>query len=135
MEATGPVQVVLYASSSAPDTDFTAKLVDVEPSGYSRNLADGIIRARYRRPRQPASFIQPGQVYDFTIDLSATSNLFKRGHRIRLEISSSNFPRFDRNTNTGAAIGTDAELTSALQTIYHNPEYPSHVRLPIVPRE
>ena len=135
VEATGPVQVVLYASSSAPDTDFTAKLVDVEPSGYSRNLADGIIRARYRRPRQPASFIQPGQVYDFTIDLSATSNLFKRGHRIRLEISSSNFPRFDRNTNTGAAIGTDAELTSALQTIYHNPEYPSHVRLPIVPRE
>ena len=135
VEVTGPVQVTLHASSSAPDTDFTAKLIDVEPSGYSRNLADGIIRARYRQPRQPASLIQPGQVYEYTIDLLATSNLFKQGHRIRVEISSSNFPRFDRNTNTGEAIGSDAGFVSALQTVYHTPEYPSHIKLPIVPRE
>jgi putative CocE/NonD family hydrolase len=135
VEVTGPVQVTLHASSSAADTDFTAKLVDVEPSGYSRNLADGIIRARYRQPRQPASPIQPGQVYEYTIDLLATSNLFKQGHRIRVEISSSNFPRFDRNTNTGEAIGSDAGFVSALQTVYHTPEYPSHIKLPIIPRD
>ena len=134
-EVTGPVTVTLYASSSARDTDFTAKLLDVEPSGYARNLTDGIIRARYRQPRAPANLIQPNQVYEFTIDLWATSNLFKQGHRIRLEVSSSNFPRFDRNTNTGEAIGTDAGLISALQTVLHSSESPSHVTLPIVPRE
>ena len=133
-EVTGPITVRLYASTSARDTDFTAKLVDVEPSGYARNLTDGIIRARYRQPRAPASLIQPGQVYEYTIDLWATSNLFKKGHRIRLEIASSNFPRFDRNTNTGEAIGTDAEVIPALQTVYHTPGYSSHVTLPIVPR-
>ena len=134
-EVTGPVTVTLYASSSAPDTDFTAKLVDVEPDGYARNLTDGIIRARYRQPGQPASPIQPGQVYQYTIDLWATSNVFKKGHRIRLEISSSNFPRFDRNTNTGKAIGTDSSFVSALQTVSHTSEYPSHVNLPLVPRD
>ena len=134
-EVTGPITVTLYASSSAVDTDFTAKLVDVEPSGYGRNLTDGIIRARYRRPREPASPMQPGQVYEYAIDLWATSNLFKKGHRIRLEISSSNFPRFDRNTNTGEPIGSDRGFVSALQTVYHTSEYPSHVTLPIVPRE
>ncbi len=134
IEVTGPITVTLYASSSAPDTDFTAKLVDVEPCGYARNLTDGIIRARYRTPRTAASLIEPGQVYEYTIDLWATSNLFKKGHRIRLEVSSSNFPRFDRNTNTGEAIGTDAGFVSALQTVYHTGQYPSHVTLPIVPR-
>ena len=135
VEVTGPVTVTLYAASSAPDTDFTAKLVDVEPSGYARNLTDGIIRARYRQPRQPASLIQPEDVNEYRIDLWATSNLFKRGHQIRLEISSSNFPRFDRNTNTGEPIGTDTALVSALQTVYHTQEFPSHITLPIVPRE
>ena len=134
-EVTGPIVVTLYASSSARDTDFTAKLVDVSPEGYARNLTDGIIRARYRRPRQPASLVEPGQVNEYTIDLSATSNLFRKGHRIRLEISSSNFPRFDRNTNTGEPIGTDAEFVSAMQTVYHTPGSPSHVTLPVVPRE
>ena len=133
-EVTGPIVVTLYASSSARDTDFTAKLVDVSPEGYARNLTDGIIRARYRRPRQPASLVEPGQVNEYTIDLSATSNLFRKGHRIRLEISSSNFPRFDRNTNTGEPIGTDAEFVSAMQTVYHTPGSPSHVTLPVVPR-
>ena len=134
MEVTGPVSVTLYASSSARDTDFTAKLVDVSPDGYARNLTDGIIRARYRNPRSSASLLQPGQVYKFNIDLWATSNLFRKGHQIRVEISSSNFPRFDRNTNTGEPIGTDGDFVSALQTVHHTAEYPSHVTLPIVPR-
>ena len=134
-EVTGPITATLYATSSAVDTDFTAKLVDVEPSGYARNLTDGIIRARFRQPRQPASLIQAGQVYRYDIDLWATSNLFKRGHRIRLEISSSNFPRFDRNTNTGEPIGTDGGFVSAMQTVFHTQECPSHVTLPVVPRE
>ena len=133
-EVTGPVTVTLYASSSARDTDFTGKLVDVSPDGYARNLTDGIIRARYRNPRSSASLLQPGQVYEFNIDLWATSNLFRKGHQIRVEISSSNFPRFDRNTNTGAPIGTDSDFVSALQTVHHTAEYPSHVTLPIVPR-
>ena len=109
--------------------------MDVSESGYARNLTDGIIRARYRVPREPASTIEPGQVYEYKIDLWATSNLFRKGHRIRLEISSSNFPRFDRNTNTAEPIGTDSSFVSALQTVLHSPEYPSHVTLPIVPRE
>ena len=135
VEVTGPVSVTLYASTSAADTDFTAKLVDVRPDGYARNLTDGIIRARYRHPRQPAEPIQPDQVYEYTIDLWATSNLFKKGHRIRLEVSSSNFPRFDRNTNTGEAIGSDSSMVSALQHVHHSREYPSRVTLPVVPRD
>ena len=134
-EVTGPITVTLYAASSAYDTDFTAKLVDVEPSGYARNLTDGIIRARYRFPRRPAALIQPGSVYEYTIDLWATSNLFQKGHRIRVEISSSNFPRFDRNMNTGEIIGSDSSFTPALQTIYHTAEYPSHIKLPMVARD
>ena len=134
VEVTGPVTVTLYASSNTVDTDFTAKLVDVEPSGYARNLTDGIIRARYRTPRQPASLIQPGTVYEYTIDLWSTANLFKKGHRIRVEISSSNFPRFDRNTNTGEQIGSDAYFIPSLQTVYHTSQYPSHIKLLVVPR-
>ena len=133
-EVTGPIVVTLYASSSAVDTDFTAKLVDVEPCGCARNLTDGIIRARYRKPRHPASLIEPGQVYKYTIDVWATSNLFKKGHSIRLEISSSNFPRFDRNPNTGGLIGAETTLVPALQTVHHSDGYPSHVTLPVVPR-
>ena len=133
-EVTGPISVTLYASSSAVDTDFTAKLVDVEPCGCARNLTDGIIRARYRKPRHPASLIEPGQVYKYIIDVWATSNLFKKGHSIRLEISSSNFPRFDRNPNTGGPIGAETTLVPALQTVHHSDGYPSHVTLPVVPR-
>lgn len=134
-EVTGPVTVTLYASSSARDTDFTAKLLDVEPSGFARNLTDGIIRARHRYPREPASLINPGQIYEYTIDLWATSNLFKKGHSIRLEISSSNFPRFDRNCNTGETIGSDTNFSSAMQTIHHSSDYPSHVTLYVIPYE
>ncbi len=134
VEVTGPLIVTLWAATSAPDTDFTAKLVDVCEHGCARNLTDGIIRARYRDSRSTPSLVEPGRVYRYTIDLWATSNVFKAGHRIRVEISSSNFPRFDRNPNTGQRIAEDAELKPALQTILHSAQYPSHITLPIVPR-
>src|SRR5262249_11931579 len=102
LEVTGPISLELYAKSSAVDTDFTAKLVDVWPDGFAQNIAEGVIRARYRDSRETPSLMTPGQVYKFTIDLWATSNVFKKGHMVRLEVSSSNFPRFDRNLNTGA---------------------------------
>jgi uncharacterized protein len=104
VEVTGPLTVTLWAATSAPDTDFTAKLVDVCTHGCARNLTDGIIRARYRDSRSTPSLVEPGRVYRYTIDLWATSNVFKAGHRIRVEISSSNFPRFDRNPNTGKPV-------------------------------
>ena len=134
IEVTGPITVTLYAGSSARDTDFTAKLVDVHPDGKAYNLADGVIRARYRNSFEKAELLVPGKVYEYTIDLWATSNLFKKGHRIRVDISSSNFPRFDRNPNTGHAFGQNAEKLVAKQSIYHTAKYPSHITLPIVPR-
>jgi len=117
LEVTGPIKVHLFASSSAVDTDFTAKLVDVRPDGYAHNLQDGIVRARYRTSASEPSLIEPDRVYEFVIDLWATSHLLKTGHRLRVEISSSNFPRFDRNQNTGAPIGQDARLEVARQTV------------------
>ena len=134
LEITGPIVVHLYAASSAVDTDFTAKLVDVRPDGYAHNLQDGIVRARYRTSGTQPSLMDPGRVYEFTIDLWATSHLVKAGHRLRVEISSSNFPRFDRNPNTGAPLGRDSRLEVANQTIHHGADYPSHIVLPIIPR-
>ena len=134
VEVTGPVTVSLWASTSATDTDFTAKLVDVCEEGCARNLTDGIIRARYRNSMSNPALIEPGKAYCYDIDLWATSNVFKAGHRIRLEISSSNFPRFDRNTNTGNIIAEDTELRPALQTVFHDSEHPSYVSLALVPR-
>ncbi len=134
IEVTGPISVTLWAATSAPDTDFTAKLVDVCEHGCARNLTDGIIRARYRESTATASPVEPGQVYRYTIDLWATSNVFKQGHQIRVEVSSSNFPRFDRNTNTGGCVAEDAGFRPAMQTILHNTQHPSHITLPIVPR-
>ena len=133
-EVTGPVTVTLWAATSAADTDFTAKLVDVCEDGCARNLTDGIIRARYRDSMSQPSPVEPGRAYHYTIDLWATSNVFKAGHRIRLEVSSSNFPRFDRNTNTGGVIAADTELKPAVQTILHDAAHPSCLFLPIVPR-
>ena len=133
VEVTGPMTLTLYAASSAQDTDFTAKLVDVSPCGGTRNLTDGIIRARYRESTETAKLIEPGQVYQYTIDLVATSNLFKKGHRIRLEVSSSNFPRFDRNPNTNREPWEETEPIPAVQTILHDSQYPSHLTLPIIP--
>jgi putative CocE/NonD family hydrolase len=133
MEVTGPVSVVLYASTSAPDTDFTAKLVDVFPVGEARNLTDGILRMRYRGSLEKAEFARPGEVYKLTIDAGVTSNVFLKGHRVRLEISSSNFPRFDRNPNTGRPVADETVLRKASQTIYHDREHPSHIVLPVIP--
>ena len=137
VEVTGPISVHLWAVSSAPDTDFVARLVDVHPDGYAQNLTDGIIRARYRNfaHGEKASLVEPGQAYKYEIDLWSTSNLFKAGHRIRLDITSSSFPRWDRNPNTGHAFGADAELAVAHQTILHDSEHPSYVVLPIVPAQ
>jgi putative CocE/NonD family hydrolase len=134
LEVTGPITVELYAASSTPDTDFTAKLVDVRPDGYAQNLADGIIRARYRNSRNIATLLTPGEVTHFTIDLWATSHLFAPGHCIRVEIASSNFPRFDRNLNTGADQASSSQFQTATQTVLHDQRYPSHIVLPIIPR-
>ena len=134
-EITGPIQMVLYAASDAPDTDWTAKLIDVSPTGYAMNLCDGIIRARYRESSTDPTLIQPGTVYEYTIDVGATGNMFRKGHQIRLEISSSNFPCFDRNPNTGQPFGRDAEMRPALQTVHHSREYPSRIVLPVIPSE
>jgi len=133
LEVTGPVRVVLYVSTSAPDTDFTAKLADVFPDGLARNLTDGILRLRYRQSLEKPLLASPGEVYAITIDAGVTSNVFLKGHRIRLEISSSNFPRFDRNPNTGGAIADARELRTATQTVYHDRPRPSHLLLPVVP--
>ena len=134
LEITGPISVRLFASSTAVDTDFTAKLVDVRPDGYAHNLQDGIIRARFRSSVSEPSLIEPGRVYEYEIDLWSVSHLVKAGHQIRLEVSSSNFPRFDRNPNTGAPIGQDSRMETARQTVHHSGDYPSHVVLPIIPR-
>ncbi|HNS00024.1 MAG TPA: CocE/NonD family hydrolase [Planctomycetota bacterium] len=133
VEVTGPVVVVLYAASSAKDTDFTAKLVDVCPDGTAWNLTDGIVRARYRASDKAPELIEPGKVYAYTIDLWVTSNVFLAGHAMRLEISSSNFPRFDRNLNTGGEFARDGAHVAADQSVYHDRGNSSHVLLPIVP--
>ena len=133
VEVTGPVTLTLYAASSAPDTDFTGTLVDVHPDGKAIILCEGLCRARYRESLEQPTLIRPGRVYRYEIDLWDTSNVFKAGHCIRLEVSSSNFPRFDRNPNTGHRPGMDAELVPATQTIHHDTEYPSHLTLPVIP--
>jgi putative CocE/NonD family hydrolase len=132
-EVTGPLLVTLWAASDAPDTDFVARLVDVHPDGLAQPLADGIIRARYRNGPAP-ELLEPGRPYEFAIDLWATANVFKAGHRIRLDIASASFPRWDRNPNTGAPFGSDSELRPAHQTILHDPAHPSRIVLPVVPR-
>ena len=141
VEVTGPIEVKLFASSSACDTDFTAKLIDVYPlspdypAGVAINLTDSIIRARYRDGWEKPELMEPGRGYEFTFQLYPTSNVFKRGHRIRLDISSSNFPRFDVNPNTGGELGLERRFEIAAQTIYHEPAYPSQVILPLIKRQ
>lgn len=136
VEVTGPVSLVLFASSSALDTDFTGKLVDVHPDGRAEILTEGILRARYRDSFSEPSPLEPGQVYEFHLDLWATANLFDAGHRIRLEVSSSNFPRFDRNTNTGGTIAEEgeADFVQAVNRVFHDSAHPSHLVLPIIER-
>jgi putative CocE/NonD family hydrolase len=133
VEAIGPVAVVLYAATSAKDTDFTAKLVDVFPDGYARNLTDGLLRLRYRNSLERAELATPGTMYRVRIDAGVTGNVFLKGHRIRVEISSSNFPRFDRNPNTGGTVANETKLGKASQTVYHDRERPSQLVLMVMP--
>jgi len=134
MEVTGPVTLDLFASSTAVDTDFTAKLVDVGPDGFAQNMTEGILRARYRDSTTRASLIEPGKVIEYKISLWSTSNVFLKGHRIRVEVSSSNFPRFDRNLNTGKPASDSQTAVKATNTILHDVDHPSALILPVVPR-
>ena len=121
LETVGPVKVVLYIATTVKDTDFTAKLVDVYPDGYARNLSDGILRLRYRNSLERPELAHEGTIYQITVDAGVTANVFQKGHKIRVEISSSNFPRFDRNANTGGVEADETVLHKAAQTIYHDP--------------
>ena len=137
VEATGPITVRLWASSTAVDTDFTAKLIEVlpptdsYPDGLAINITDSIIRARFRNGWEEEELMEPGEVYLLEFELFPTSNLFRAGHRIRVDISSSNFPRFDVNPNTGGLLGLDRSYITAVQSIYHDSERPSCIVLPL----
>jgi putative CocE/NonD family hydrolase len=139
LEVTGPMQVKLWISSSAVDTDFTAKLIDVYPAstdypgGFDLNIGDGIRRARFRDSLKTETLMQPGEIYPLAINLYPTSNIFKRGHRIRLDVSSSNFPRFDINPNTGEPLNDYRQTKIAINTVYHDASRPSQLILPVVP--
>jgi putative CocE/NonD family hydrolase len=139
LEVTGEIEVKLWASSNAVDTDFTAKLIDVYPSspdfpgGFDLNLEDGIVRARFRESLKREVLMEPGTTYEFTIKLYPTSNVFKKGHRIRVDVSSSNFPRFDVNPNTGEPLGDHRRTAVATNTVCHDRARPSHIVLPVIP--
>lgn len=139
LEVTGEIEVRIFASSSAVDTDFTAKLIDVYPpsadwpGGFDLNIGDGIVRGRFRESLREEVLMTPGEAYEFTIKLYPTSNIFKRGHRIRVDVSSSNFPRFDVNPNTGEPLNRQRRKYVADQTIYHDSAHPSRIVLPIIP--
>jgi uncharacterized protein len=132
-ELTGPVSLDLYVSSSAVDTDFTGKLVDVWPNGFAQNLTEGILRLRYRNSQEKPEMANPGEMYHITLDLWATSNVFLAGHKLRLEVSSSNFPRFDRNLNTGEEQARATRMVKATNVIYHDQAHPSALLVSIVP--
>lgn len=132
LEVIGPVVVELWAVSSARDTDFTAKLIDVWPNGFVQELCHGIVRARYRESYEAPTLIEPGKAYRYRIQVNPTGNLFLPGHRIRLDISSSDFPNFDRNHNTGGADYAEAVLNSAHQQILHDSVHPSRLILPVI---
>jgi putative CocE/NonD family hydrolase len=133
VEMTGPVKVVIYAASDALDTDFVAKLVDVFPDGRAINIAEGILRARYRESLSRPKLLEPGRVYPMEIDLIGTSNTFRLGHRIRVDVTSSHFPQFDRNPNTGDPAATSSRVKAANQTVHHSSKHPSHIVVPIIP--
>ena len=134
LEVTGPVKAVIYGLSSAPDTDWVVRLTDVHPDGYSRLLCDGILRARYRDSFTHPELLEVGKVYRYEIDMWATSNVFLPGHRIRVSITSSCFPRFDRNLNTGGSIHNEAAGQVAINTVMHDEMRPSHIVLPVIER-
>jgi putative CocE/NonD family hydrolase len=138
IEVTGELGVKLWVSSDCVDTDFTAKLIDVHPSsadwpgGFDLNIADGICRARFRDSLKEEKLMKPGEIYPISIRLYPTSNVFKKGHRIRVDISSSNFPRFDVNPNTGEPLQQHRSVKNALNTIHHDAEHPSQIVLPVL---
>jgi uncharacterized protein len=136
VEVTGPIELCLFVASSARDTDFTGKLVDVYPDGRAIILTEGILRARYRNSLTEPELLEPEAIYELRLNLWATANVFLPGHRIRLEVSSSNFPRFDRNSNTGGDIVSETadQYRPAINRIFHDAAHPSHVMLPIIER-
>jgi putative CocE/NonD family hydrolase len=133
LEVTGALELQLFAASSARDTDFMVRLLDVFPDGRAINIAEGCIRARYRNSILKPEPLTPGEPYAFRIDMGATSHLFRRGHRLRVHVTSSDFPRFDRNMNTGNPIGEDASGVPARQSIFHRAGLASYIDLPIIP--
>ncbi|MEO7652078.1 MAG: CocE/NonD family hydrolase, partial [Bryobacteraceae bacterium] len=133
LEVTGPVKAVLFASSDAVDTDFVAKLLDVYPDGKAYRMASGILRARYRNSVSRPEFLQPGKIYELQVDLIGTSNVFGKGHRIRLEVSSSDYPAFDRHLNTGDPFGTGVKAQIAHQAVFHSATSASYILLPVIP--
>jgi putative CocE/NonD family hydrolase len=137
IEVTGPIGLCLFVASSAPDTDFTGKLMDVYPDGRTIILTEGILRARYRNSFTEPEFLEPEKIYELRLNLWATANVFLPGHRIRLEVSSSNFPRFDRNSNTGGDIisETTDQYRPAINRIFHDAAHPSRLNLPIIERQ
>ena len=144
-EVTGSIQAILHASSSAVDTDWTVQLLDVYPNGRAINLCDGVLRARFREPHairtalpSPGQYenpvlMDPGEVYEFFIEIGVISQMFLPGHRIRIEVSSSNSHKSDRNLNNGGELGIDPEVVVAKQTVYHDLERASHILLPVIP--
>ena len=134
VQVCGPISARLFAASSARDTDFMMKLLDVWPNGYAQRLTDGMVRARFREGMERPSLIEPGRIYQYSIDLWNTCQTFKQGHSIRVEVASTAFPKYDRNPNTGEALGTSTRLETATQKIYHDRERASYILLPIVPR-
>jgi uncharacterized protein len=131
LEVIGPLRVMLHAASDAPDTDFVARLVDVYPDGRALAIADGILRARYREGTSHPSFLEPGTTYMLSIDLTGTAMLFAKGHKLRVHLTSSAFPAFDRNLNTAHRFGTSAQISTAHQTVHHSRRYPSYIELPV----
>ena len=136
LEVTGPISVTLWAATSAQDTDWIARLVDVFPDGRAINLTEGILRARYRDGLEATKLLERDKVYEYHLNLRATSNVFLTGHRVRVDVQSSSFPHWDRNPNNGQPFGesTISDLETATQTVFHDGARPSHIRLQIVPR-
>jgi putative CocE/NonD family hydrolase len=129
----GPVRMKLHAATDGPDTDYFIKLVDVHPDGFAMNIAEGILRARFRNGLDRMELLKPGEIYEYEIDMRGTAHVFLPGHRIRVDVTSSNFPQFDRNLNTGEDLGSAVKPRIARQTVYHSAQRPSHIVLPVVP--
>ena len=133
LQLIGAVQLVLHATSSAPDTDFTGKLLDVHPTGFAQRLCDGIVRARFRDGFDEERLLEPGQEVEYAIDLWHTAHVFRPGHRLRVEVASSAFPKYDRNLNTGEPLATSTRMATAAQVVHHDAARPSHLLCPVLP--